>query len=216
MKQPPTISVITLDGGSVPDRRLVGGKAWSIASMRALGLNVPPAFVISTDACREYFSQGGIADHMEQDIESGIAWLEAQTGRRFGGGPRPLLVSVRSGAAISMPGMMDTVLNLGITDETEALLADEWGDAAFARDVHRRFLDLYAKIVLKTDAPVFEAAASPAAWRSAIAGAAGGGGAAHGGVGSSHPARAGVGVVVDAPRPAPLLPERRACGVCRG
>jgi len=173
MKQHPTISVITLDGASVPDRRLVGGKAWSIASMRALGLSVPPAFVISTDACREYFSEGGIADHMEQDIESGLAWLEAQTGRRFGGGPRPLLVSVRSGAAISMPGMMDTILNLGITDETEALLADEWGDAAFARDVHRRFLDLYARIVLKTDAPVFEAAAPPAAWRSAIAGAAG-------------------------------------------
>jgi pyruvate, orthophosphate dikinase len=173
MKQHPTLSVITLDGSSIPDRRLVGGKAWSIAGMRALGLNVPPAFVISTDACREYFSEGGLAGPLMSDIESGIAWLETQTGKRFGGGPRPLLVSVRSGAAISMPGMMDTVLNLGMTDETEALLAAEWGDAAFARDVHRRFLDLYAKIVLKMDAPVLEAAASPADWRSAIARAAG-------------------------------------------
>jgi pyruvate, orthophosphate dikinase len=169
MKQHSALSVITLDGSSVPDRRLVGGKAWSIASMRALGLNVPPAFVISTDACREYFLEGRIAGQLAQDIESGIAWLEAQTGKRFGGGPRPLLVSVRSGAAISMPGMMDTVLNLGVTDETEGLLAAEWSDAAFARDVHRRFLDLYAKIVLKMDAPVLEADSSPAAWRSAIA-----------------------------------------------
>src|SRR6201992_2214604 len=173
MKQHPTLSVIPLDGSSVPDRRLVGGKAWSIAGMRALGLNVPPAFVISTDACREYFSEGGLVGRLTHDIESGIAWLETQTGKRFGGGPRPLLVSVRSGAAISMPGMMDTVLNLGMTDEKEALLAGEWGGAAFARDVHRRFLDLYATIVLKMDAPVLEAAASPAEWRSAIARAAG-------------------------------------------
>jgi len=136
--------VITLNGAYVPDKALVGGKAWSIASMSALGLNVPPAFVITTQACMDYFSAGKIDGPLLQEIESGIAWLEDQTGKRFGGGPRPLLVSVRSGAAVSMPGMMDTVLNLGMTDQTEAQLAAEWNDAAFARDVHRRFLEFYS------------------------------------------------------------------------
>jgi pyruvate,orthophosphate dikinase len=166
-------SVITLNGAYVPDKALVGGKAWSIASMSALGLNVPPAFVITTQACMDYFSAGKIDGPLQQEIESGIAWLEDQTGKRFGGGPRPLLVSVRSGAAVSMPGMMDTVLNLGMTDQTEAQLAAEWNDAAFARDVHRRFLELYAKIVLRVDAVRFELDAPPAAWREAIAAASG-------------------------------------------
>jgi pyruvate, orthophosphate dikinase len=169
----PLSSVITLDGADVPDKALVGGKAWSIATMSALGLNVPPAFVITTKACTDYFSVGQIDGPLQQEIESGIAWLEAQTGKSFGGGPLPLLVSVRSGAAVSMPGMMDTVLNLGITDQTEALLAAEWSDAAFARDVHRRFLELYAKIVLKTDAARLELDAPPVVWRENIATASG-------------------------------------------
>jgi pyruvate, orthophosphate dikinase len=172
VKQAPG-SVITLDGADVPDKALVGGKAWSIATMCALGLNVPPAFVITTQACMDYFSAGKIDSSLVQEVESGIAWLEEQTGKRFGGGPQPLLVSIRSGAAVSMPGMMDTVLNLGITDQTEALLGAEWNDAAFARDVHRRFLDLYAKIVLKVDAIRFELDAPPVAWREAIAAASG-------------------------------------------
>ena len=168
MKQPHSF-VITLNGAHVPDKALIGGKAWSIANMRALGLNVPPAFVITTLACLDYFSSGRIDAHLVQEIKSGIEWLEEQTGKRFGGGPRPLLVSVRSGAAVSMPGMMDTVLNLGITDQTETLLAAEWSDGAFARDVHRRFLDLYAKIVLKADAMHLEGDAPPIVWREAIA-----------------------------------------------
>ena len=165
--------MITLNGAFVPDKALVGGKAWSIASMRALGLNVPPAFVITTQACMQYFAAGELDQRLLQEIDSGIAWLEQQTQKRFGGAPRPLLVSVRSGAAVSMPGMMDTVLNLGITDETEALLAAEWNDPSFARDVHRRFLDLYAKIVLKVDALDLDPLAAPADWRGAIAAAAG-------------------------------------------
>jgi pyruvate,orthophosphate dikinase len=169
----PQGSVIILNGAYVPDKALIGGKAWSIANMSALGLNVPPAFVITTQGCIDYFSAGGIDEQLVREIESGIAWLEDQSGKRFGGGPRPLLVSVRSGAAVSMPGMMDTVLNLGITDQTEALLAAEWSDAAFARDVHRRFLELYAKIVLKADAMRLKLDASPVAWREAIAAAAG-------------------------------------------
>jgi pyruvate,orthophosphate dikinase len=166
-------SVIPLDGTLMPDKALVGGKAWSIASMRALGLNVPPAFVISTRACIGYFASGKIEGNLQREIEAGIAWLEAQTGKRFGGGPRPLLVSVRSGAAVSMPGMMDTVLNLGITETTEPLLAGEWSDPAFARDVHRRFLELYAKIVLKVEELSFAPDASPAEWRRSVEIAAG-------------------------------------------
>src|ERR1700733_1645575 len=119
--------VIALNGGSIPDKSLIGGKAWSIAGMSSLGLNVPPAFVVTTRACVDYLSSGRMPAALEQDIAEGIAWLEERMSRRFGGGPGPLLVSVRSGAAVSMPGMMDTVLNLGITDETEAMLAADSG-----------------------------------------------------------------------------------------
>ena len=141
--------VLRLDGGVVPQRALIGGKAWSIARMQALGLNVPPAFVITTDACRQCLDDGALPPELHAEIDEGMAWLEAQSGRRFGGGPSPLLVSVRSGAPISMPGMMDTVLNLGINDATQALLGRECGDDAFAADTRRRFRDLYSGIVLK-------------------------------------------------------------------
>lgn len=141
--------VLRLDGSCIPDKALIGGKAWSIANMRALGLRVPPAFVITTDACRHYIGDGVLPATLEAEIDAGIAWLEAQSRRRFGAGPSPLLVSVRSGAPISMPGMMDTVLNLGINDETQALLAAECADVSFADDIRRRFRELYSGIVLK-------------------------------------------------------------------
>jgi pyruvate,orthophosphate dikinase len=162
-----------LDGGDVPSRDLIGGKAWSVARMQALGLTVPPAFVVTTRACAAYLSGAALPDRLEDEIAAGIAWLEAQTQRRFGHGPRPLLVSVRSGAPISMPGMMDTVLNLGINDETEAALAAECNDPRFARDTHRRFLDLYAHIVLKAGELQLDVDGDPARWRAAVAGGAG-------------------------------------------
>ena len=143
---------IGLNGEEAPGRHLIGGKAWSVARMQALGLNVPPAIVITTRACAAFIA-GRETPGLEDEIAAGVAWLEERTGRRFGAGPRPLLVSVRSGAPVSMPGMMDTVLNLGINDETEAALAKECGDPAFARNTHRRFLDLYAHIVLKAHSP---------------------------------------------------------------
>ena len=164
--------VLALDGSTLPDKALIGGKAWSIARMGALGLRVPPAFVITTRACAHYLHEGSEPASLAREIAAGIAWLEQQAGRRFGAGPNPLLVSVRSGAPISMPGMMDTVLNLGITDETEAQLAAECGDAGFARDTHRRFLDLYAHIVLKSEATL-SVDGHPADWRNAIAAGAG-------------------------------------------
>ena len=160
-----------LDGGEAPSRELIGGKAWSVARMRALGLNVPPAFVVTTRACGTYLATGATPQSLEEEIAAAITWLEAQTSRRFGRGPHPLLVSVRSGAPVSMPGMMDTVLNLGMNDETEHALATECGDPTFARDTHRRFLDLYARIVLKTGELELNADADPARWRDTIAAA---------------------------------------------
>ncbi|ARR55222.1 pyruvate, phosphate dikinase [Rhizorhabdus wittichii DC-6] len=158
---------LALDGSSLPDKALIGGKAWSVARMSALGLSVPPAFVITTRACGHFLAEGMEPESLADEIDAGIAWLEGRTGRTFGKGPRPLLVSVRSGAAISMPGMMDTVLNLGITDATEAELATDFGDAGFARDTHRRFLDLYTHIVLKGELEI-DPAGDPLGWRAAI------------------------------------------------
>ena len=160
--------LLALDGSSLPDRQLIGGKAWSIARMKSLGLAVPPAFVVTSSACTAYLETGAVPVSLAAELDAGIAWLEAATGATFGAGPRPLLVSVRSGAAISMPGMMDTVLNLGINDATEMALATLSGDAAFARDTHRRFLELYGRIVLKGVLPEFLPGGAVARWRNEI------------------------------------------------
>jgi pyruvate,orthophosphate dikinase len=163
---------IRLDGSELPTKEAAGGKAWSIARMRGLGLPVPPAFVIGTKACLAYLGSGDFPAGLVDEIDAGLAWLEGETGRGFGAGDKRLLLSVRSGAAISMPGMMDTVLNLGVDDAGEAALASETGLPGFARDTHRRFLELYASIVLK--APVeLEADGDPAAWRGAVEAAGG-------------------------------------------
>ncbi len=158
---------ILLDGSAMPPRDLVGGKAWSIAKIRTLGLRVPPAFVFTTQAHAAFDAEQGLSQEMLNELQVNIAWLEASTGRTFGRGPSPLLVSVRSGAAVSMPGMMDTVLNLGVNDETEAALAVECGDASFAADTHRRFLTLFADIVLKAGVE-FEPATSPSEIRALL------------------------------------------------
>ena len=163
---------IRLDGSALPTKEAAGGKAWSIARMRGLGLPVPPAFVIGTKACLAFLESGDFPAGLVEEIDAGLAWLEGESGRTFGTGDKRLLLSVRSGAAISMPGMMDTVLNLGVDDDGEAALAAETGLPAFARDTHRRFLELYASIVLK--APVeLEADGEPAAWRASVEAAGG-------------------------------------------
>lgn len=145
--------ILAIDGSALPARATIGGKAWSIAHMRSLDLPVPPAVVITTAVCHVYLESAALPKGLEAELDAAIAWLESATGRGFGASDRPLLVSVRSGAAISMPGMMDTVLNLGINDTTERALAAESGDDAFARDTHRRFLELYASIVLRQTLP---------------------------------------------------------------
>jgi pyruvate,orthophosphate dikinase len=141
--------VLELDGTCPLGPEDIGGKAWGINRMRALGLPVPPAIVVTTHACREYHTNGRtVPDVLWAEIAARLSILEAGTGRRFGGAQRPLLVSVRSGAANSMPGMMDTVLNLGISATVEAALAAESGDAGYASDTHRRFIEQFRRVVL--------------------------------------------------------------------
>ena len=107
------------DGG----RELLGGKGIGLAEMTQLGIPVPAGFTISTDACRAYMASGGRVEGLDEEVAGHIARLEEKTGKRFGDSSDPLLVSVRSGAAISMPGMMDTILNVGLNDEAVAGLA---------------------------------------------------------------------------------------------
>ncbi|MDT7657517.1 MAG: pyruvate, orthophosphate dikinase, partial [Pseudonocardiales bacterium] len=138
--------VLVLDGTTGADKTLLGGKAWSIEKMRALDIPVPPAFALTTAVCKRFYDADRVipADVLDA-LPEAMAGLEAATGRTFGGGERPLLVSVRSGAAISMPGMMDTVLNLGMTDDVQAALGS--ADPDYAADTRRRFIDQFAKVV---------------------------------------------------------------------
>ena len=141
--------VVAVDGSCTLTPADIGGKAWGVNRMRALGLPVPPAIVLTTQACRDHRAgDGTLNDALWAQIVEQLKGLEEAAGRRFGGSQRPLLVSVRSGAAHSMPGMMDTVLNLGINSAVEAALAAETGDARYAADTHHRFIEQYRKVVL--------------------------------------------------------------------
>ncbi|WP_067829028.1 pyruvate, phosphate dikinase [Nocardia inohanensis] len=151
------VTVVELDGACQLSREKIGGKAWSINHMRALGLPVPPGFVITTDAWADYTVRGEIATEIWEQVRAGIAMIERGTGRKFGSAERPLLVSVRSGAAISMPGMMDTVLNLGMTDEVQRALADETRNPVYANDTRDRFVHQYRETVLGDAAGVVPA-----------------------------------------------------------
>ena len=143
------LQVVAVDGSCTLTPEEIGGKAWGVNRMRSLGLPVPPAFVVTTHACREYYATDrAVHDALWAQIVGHMKRLEEVTGRCFGGVHRPLLVSVRSGAARSMPGMMDTILNLGINAAVEAALAAESGDPRHAADTHRRFVEQYRKVVL--------------------------------------------------------------------
>lgn len=141
----PAVRALTADGTHT--REEIGGKAWSIRHMMSLDIPVPPAFVLTTGVCTDYHQTGRVAGSVWAAVRAEIGHLEEEVGRSFGAGTSPLLVSVRSGAATSMPGMMDTVLNLGINAEVERALATETGDAAFAADTHRRFVEQFTKVV---------------------------------------------------------------------
>ena len=146
------------DGGK-GDKNLLGGKGANLAEMAAIGLPVPPGFTISTEMCQRFYDEGQVfPDSLKAEVATGLAHIEAITGKKFGVAADPLLVSVRSGARASMPGMMDTVLNLGLNDETVAGLAANSGDARFAWDSYRRFIQMYSDVVLELDHSAFEEA----------------------------------------------------------
>ncbi|HEU0012294.1 MAG TPA: pyruvate, phosphate dikinase [Longimicrobium sp.] len=142
--------------GSREMKDLLGGKGAGLAEMARIGVPVPPGFTITTEVCRLYLHDGRYPDGLRGHVAAALERLERATGKTFGGGDRPLLVSVRSGAAFSMPGMMDTILNLGLTDATADALAAESGDARFAYDSYRRFVQMYADVVLGVHANRFE------------------------------------------------------------
>ena len=132
------------DGG----RELLGGKGIGLAEMTQLGVPVPAGFTITTDACRAYMSNGkALPDGLEEEIERHLGALEERTGKRFGDPGDPLLVSVRSGAAVSMPGMMDTILNVGLNDVSVGGLAKATGNEWFAYDCYRRLIEMYGQTV---------------------------------------------------------------------
>ncbi len=146
------------DGGK-GDKNLLGGKGANLAEMASIGLPVPPGFTISTDFCAVYYDEGGqFPQSLRDEVATGLAHIEGVTGKNFGDPADPLLVSVRSGARASMPGMMDTVLNLGLNDETVEGLAAKSEDARFAWDSYRRFIQMYADVVLELDHGAFEEA----------------------------------------------------------
>ena len=145
--------------GEAGNKNLLGGKGANLAEMASIGLPVPPGFTIATPACALYDEKGdGVRDALAAEVAEGIAHIERVTGKSFGNAADPLLVSVRSGARVSMPGMMDTVLNLGLNDETVRGLAAGSGDARFAWDSYRRFIQMYADVVLGLDHGAFEEA----------------------------------------------------------
>ena len=138
-------------------RNLLGGKGANLHEMAALGLPVPPGFTITTEVCTYFYANGKTyPDELEVQVDAALAEIGRQTGRRFGDAGNPLLVSVRSGARASMPGMMDTVLNLGLNDSSVQTLAKTSGDERFSYDSYRRFIQMYSSVVLDVDVHQFE------------------------------------------------------------
>jgi len=148
--------VFDFDERTEGGKELLGGKGTGLAEMTALGIPVPAGFTITTDACRDYSRTREFPDGLEAEIDEHITGLEEKTGKRFGDPADPLLVSVRSGAAVSMPGMMDTILNLGLNDEAVAGLAQTTGNDRFACDSYRRLIQMYGDVVDGVNAASFE------------------------------------------------------------
>jgi len=158
-------SVYTFGGGATSDdprsrdKTIVGGKGANLAEMASIGLPVPPGFTITTEECVRYLREGAdFSDSLREEVAKALNHIEKAVGKTFGNPADPLLVSVRSGARVSMPGMMDTVLNLGLNDETVQGLAATSGDERFAWDSYRRFIQMYSDVVLGLDHALFEEA----------------------------------------------------------
>ena len=136
--------------GSASQKSLLGGKGANLSEMTNIGLPVPPGLTVTTEACTEFYDQGKkLTDEIISQIKENLQLLEEQTGKKFGDAKNPLLVSVRSGAAISMPGMMDTILNLGLNDNTVEGIANITGNVRFAYDSYRRFIQMFGDVVLE-------------------------------------------------------------------
>jgi pyruvate,orthophosphate dikinase len=139
------------------DRFALGGKGFGLVEMTAIGLPVPPGFIVTTDVCKEYYAQGGkVPDGLFDEIKKEVSSIEAKTGRKFGGSEKPLLFSVRSGAPFSMPGMMDTILNLGLNDTTTERLAEMTQNERFAFDSYRRLIQMFGKVAMGAAGDHFE------------------------------------------------------------
>ncbi len=149
--------VYLFEEGNSDMKMLLGGKGANLAEMTRIGLPVPPGFTITTEACNIYLSSGGnLPEEVLEQTFASLKALEQRTGKGFGDKNNPLLVSVRSGAAISMPGMMDTILNLGLNDETVQGLAELTGDERFAYDCYRRFIQMFGNVVLDIEHAFFD------------------------------------------------------------
>ncbi|HEV8222054.1 MAG TPA: pyruvate, phosphate dikinase [Streptosporangiaceae bacterium] len=142
--------------GNKDMKDLLGGKGANLAEMTNLGLPVPPGFIVSTDACRHYLAEGDVPAGLDDEITAHLTGLEAAMGRKLGDAADPLLVSVRSGAKFSMPGMMETVLNIGLSDESVHGLAKQAGSERFAWDSYRRLIQMFGKTVLGLEGELFE------------------------------------------------------------
>ncbi|EQD37446.1 Pyruvate phosphate dikinase, PEP/pyruvate-binding domain protein, partial [mine drainage metagenome] len=148
--------VYGFEEGGAEMRALLGGKGAGVAEMTKAGMPVPPGFTITTQACLTYLGSGGFPGGMLEEVRHHLRSLEERAGKRLGDEHNPLLVSVRSGAAFSMPGMMDTVLNLGLNRQTLEGLAERTGDRRFALDAYRRFIQMYGRIVLGIEPELFD------------------------------------------------------------
>ncbi|MGA8208765.1 MAG: pyruvate, phosphate dikinase [Nocardioidaceae bacterium] len=154
--------------GDKDQKDLLGGKGANLAEMTRLGLPVPPGFTITTEACRHYLEQGRQPDQLRVQVTMALRGLEDEVGRRLGDAVNPLLVSVRSGAKYSMPGMMETVLNVGLNDHSVVGLAEESGDDRFAWDSYRRLIQMFGKTVLGIDGEAFASALDAAKERKGV------------------------------------------------
>ncbi|HEX4255731.1 MAG TPA: PEP/pyruvate-binding domain-containing protein, partial [Streptosporangiaceae bacterium] len=142
--------------GNKDQKDLLGGKGANLAEMTNLGLPVPPGFIISTEACRAYLKDGDVPAGLDGEVTEHLNQLESAIGRKLGDPSDPLLVSVRSGAKFSMPGMMETVLNIGLSDESVQGLAKQAGNERFAWDSYRRLIQMFGKTVLDIEGEAFE------------------------------------------------------------
>ncbi|HHZ17110.1 MAG TPA: pyruvate, phosphate dikinase [Clostridia bacterium] len=151
--------VYLFNEGRADMKNLLGGKGANLAEMRSIGLPVPPGLTITTEACKEYYKLGQkFPDGMEEDMWAKLKEVEKETGRKFGDADNPLLVSVRSGAPVSMPGMMDTILNLGLNEQTVQGMIKQTSNERFVLDCFRRFIQMFANVVMEVEHKNFEAA----------------------------------------------------------